>query len=228
MRSGLRRAIKVLEERVGAIDHDDVPRRDMRIDFPLHRLPSLGPEPALVGRHRQHGAKLNSPVVMLEQFELRARLIEMQAPAKLNRQRDRPACLHGDVVSFHGCSIAAMLQDGAAGVQRIRPWPTHSAFVVARSLGPGAKPRIRGNEVHVGTVRGVVRLTRHARARARQRGIALDVIVAVYLDPDEIRPSPAAPDREIRSRLYDRLMVEIVVDLIDGSVVSAWLRRGRS
>lgn len=68
-----------------------------------------------------------------------------------------------------------------------------------------------------------MRLTRHARKRVARRRIPMELIEQVYRDPDETRPSATAPDREVRSRLYDRQRIEIVVDLGDGSVVSVWV-----
>jgi len=41
----------------------------------------------------------------------------------------------------------------------------------------------------------------------------MELVEQVYRDPDETRPSATAPDREVRSRLYDRQQIEIVVDL---------------
>lgn len=70
-----------------------------------------------------------------------------------------------------------------------------------------------------------VRLTRHARGRARQRRIPLGLVFEVYVDPDDVRPSQTSPGREIRSRAYDDQVIEIVVDLVDGAVVSVW-RKG--
>ena len=52
----------------------------------------------------------------------------------------------------------------------------------------------------------------------------MTVIELVYRDPDQSRPSMTAPDREIRTRRYHGQVIEIVVDLTDGSVVSAWVR----
>ncbi len=47
------------------------------------------------------------------------------------------------------------------------------------------------------------------------------------LEPDGIYPSGVrhAPDREVRWRRYDDQVVEIVVDLIDDTIVSAWITR---
>lgn len=72
-----------------------------------------------------------------------------------------------------------------------------------------------------------IRLTGHARRRAARRRIPIGLIEEVYRDPDETRPSETAPDREIRSRRYDGQVLEIVVDLADGSVVSVWMTRVR-
>jgi hypothetical protein len=70
-----------------------------------------------------------------------------------------------------------------------------------------------------------VRLTRHARDRARQRRIPLALALEVYADPDDVRPSKTSPGREIRRRAYDDQVIEIVVDLVDGAIVSVW-RKG--
>jgi hypothetical protein len=50
---------------------------------------------------------------------------------------------------------------------------------------------------------------------------------SVYDDPDGVHPSGVrhAPDREVRWRRYDDQVVEIVVDLIDDTIVSAWITR---
>jgi hypothetical protein len=61
----------------------------------------------------------------------------------------------------------------------------------------------------------------------RARHIPQDVVMQVYEDPDDTYLSPEryAPDRQVRWRRYDDQVVEIVVNLIDGSVVSAWITR---
>jgi len=71
-----------------------------------------------------------------------------------------------------------------------------------------------------------LRLTRHARRRARNRHIPIAVIAEVYADPDDVRPA-GLPDRALRSRLYDRQVIVVVVDLVDGAVVSVWARPAR-
>lgn len=71
------------------------------------------------------------------------------------------------------------------------------------------------------------RITDYARNRMRQRRIPEEVVLRVYDDPDGVHQSSArhAPDREVRWRRYDDQVVEIVVDLIDDTIVSAWITR---
>jgi hypothetical protein len=59
----------------------------------------------------------------------------------------------------------------------------------------------------------------------RQRRIPEAIVAEVYNDPDGSFLSSAihGPDRQVRWRRYDDQVVEIVVDLLDGSVVSAWI-----
>ena len=59
----------------------------------------------------------------------------------------------------------------------------------------------------------------------RQRHIPEAVVAEVYDDPDGTFASEPlhGPDRQVRWRRYDDQVVEIVVDLLDGSVVSAWI-----
>jgi hypothetical protein len=52
----------------------------------------------------------------------------------------------------------------------------------------------------------------------------LDVVSAVYQDPDGIRPSTTLPDREVRWRLVGDLVVEVVVDMTDGWIVTVWVK----
>ncbi len=67
--------------------------------------------------------------------------------------------------------------------------------------------------------------TEHARRRARLRHIPPTIIEQVYGDPDYRRPSERASDREVSGRAYDDLVIEIVVDVVDGSVVTVWATR---
>lgn len=68
----------------------------------------------------------------------------------------------------------------------------------------------------------------HARRQARRRGVTIAEIEHTYVDPDEIRGSGHDPDREIRSRWFPTGRVEIVVDTVDGRVVSVWRMRSES
>ena len=52
------------------------------------------------------------------------------------------------------------------------------------------------------------------------------VLAEVYADPDDAQPA-GLPDRALRSRLYDRQVIVVVVDLVDGAVVSVWARPAR-
>ena len=72
------------------------------------------------------------------------------------------------------------------------------------------------------------RISGYARSRMRKRGIPLGVVRDVYDDPDGTYTSPEerhGPDREVRWRRYDGQVVAVVVDLVDGSVVTAWVTR---
>jgi len=61
----------------------------------------------------------------------------------------------------------------------------------------------------------------------RQRRIPESVVRQVFDEPDGIEPDTLghAPDREIRWRVHDAQRVEIVVDLTDDTIVSAWITR---
>ena len=68
-------------------------------------------------------------------------------------------------------------------------------------------------------------VTPHAARQARRRNISLVAMEAIYADPDDVRPSSHDPHREIRGRWFAGSRVEIVVDMIDGRVVTAWRKR---
>ena len=65
----------------------------------------------------------------------------------------------------------------------------------------------------------------HARRQARRRGIRLDEMEDAYVDPDEVCSSEHDVHREVRGRWFPEGRVEIVVDTIDGRVVSTWRKR---
>ncbi len=76
----------------------------------------------------------------------------------------------------------------------------------------------------MGTFRSQL-MSRHAWREARNEKIPIGMIELTYDDPDEVRPSEHDELREIRSRWFGGQGVEIVVELEDGRVVTAW-RRG--
>lgn len=68
-------------------------------------------------------------------------------------------------------------------------------------------------------------LSRHAVKEARRERIPIEMIAAAYEDPDAVRVSDHDADREIRSRWRQAEGIEVVVDRVDGRVVTVW-RRG--
>jgi hypothetical protein len=69
-------------------------------------------------------------------------------------------------------------------------------------------------------------VSRHARREASREGISMDEIETTYVWPDEVRPSTHDAAREIRTRYFSSGAVEVVVDTIDGRVVTVWRRGG--
>ncbi len=69
------------------------------------------------------------------------------------------------------------------------------------------------------------RITGYTRAKMRRRHIPEFVVLAVHDEPDGTYVDAAehGPDREIRWRVYDAQRVEIVVDLVDDTIVSVWI-----
>jgi hypothetical protein len=55
--------------------------------------------------------------------------------------------------------------------------------------------------------------------------ISLDEMESTYLDPDAVRPSSHDDQREIRTRWFGEEAIELVVDTLDGRVVTVWRRR---
>lgn len=62
----------------------------------------------------------------------------------------------------------------------------------------------------------------HALREAQREDITLDQMEAAYVDPDNVRPSLHDEEREIRTRWFGGTVVEVVVDTIDGRVVTTW------
>lgn len=58
----------------------------------------------------------------------------------------------------------------------------------------------------------------------RRRHLPEAIVLDVFGEPDGVEHDPGHfPDREIRWRVYDDQRIEIVVDLIDDTIVSAWV-----
>lgn len=66
----------------------------------------------------------------------------------------------------------------------------------------------------------------HATREARREKISIEMIRLTYEDPDSIRPSEHDELREIRTRWFADEGVGVVVDVLDGRVVTVW-RKGR-
>lgn len=69
-------------------------------------------------------------------------------------------------------------------------------------------------------------MSRHAAREARRERIPLDMIRDAYDEPDEQRPSAHDQGREILTRWFGDEGIEVVVDTLDGRVVTVW-RKGR-
>jgi hypothetical protein len=70
-------------------------------------------------------------------------------------------------------------------------------------------------------------VSRHALLKARRHGITLAEVEDTYVSPDEIRGSTHDDMREIRTRYVGPTSIEIVVDTIDGRVVTVWRKQVR-
>ena len=71
----------------------------------------------------------------------------------------------------------------------------------------------------------VVLMSRHAWHEMRREKIPIEMILETYEDPDETRLSEHDEVREIRTRWFGDEGVVVVVDTMDGRVVTTW-RRG--
>ena len=65
-------------------------------------------------------------------------------------------------------------------------------------------------------------LSAHALREARRERISLDDVEDAYVFPDFVRLSHHDPERGIRSRYLGDSAIEVVVDTIDGRVVTVW------
>lgn len=65
-------------------------------------------------------------------------------------------------------------------------------------------------------------ISRQALREARREAISIDEMEETYVAPDAVRPSGHDDEREVRTRYFGDRVVEIVVDKIDGRVVTAW------
>jgi hypothetical protein len=72
----------------------------------------------------------------------------------------------------------------------------------------------------------VVLMSRHAWREMRREKIPVQMVLRAYEDPDEARRSDHDDLREIRTRWFGEEGIEIVVDTLDGRIVTVW-RRGR-
>lgn len=59
----------------------------------------------------------------------------------------------------------------------------------------------------------------------RGEKIPAQMVVLTYEDPDDTRPSSHDDQREVRTRWFGDEGIEIVVDVLDGRVVTVW-RKG--
>jgi hypothetical protein len=59
----------------------------------------------------------------------------------------------------------------------------------------------------------------------RRAKIPVEMVLGAYEDPDDTRPSGHDELREIRTRWFGDEAIEVVVDTLDGRVVTVW-RRG--
>lgn len=58
--------------------------------------------------------------------------------------------------------------------------------------------------------------------RVAAERLTLDEMEEAYVDPDLTRPSTGDDLREIRTRWFGETAIEVVIDTIDGRVVTTW------
>lgn len=71
----------------------------------------------------------------------------------------------------------------------------------------------------------VVLLSGHAWGKVRRGKMPIEMVLLPYEDPDDTRSSDHDELREIRTRWFGDEAIEVVVDTLDGRVVTVW-RRG--
>ena len=91
----------MLKESLGTVNDRDAAGFDVLIDFPLHGLPPLGPEPSLVGGNRQDGPKLHPAIRLLDDLDLGPWFVQMEASTQAGGKSDRPPRLDGEEVGLH-------------------------------------------------------------------------------------------------------------------------------
>lgn len=67
-------------------------------------------------------------------------------------------------------------------------------------------------------------LSPHAVRRAKKHNAPVDLMELTYVEPDYKRPSNDDLDRLIDGRYFGSLLIELVIDTIDGRVVSVWIK----
>ena len=87
------------------------------VSLPLHPLPAFGPEPRLVGRHRDAWTQLEHAVIALDELDVDAGVVEAMTSPDLGRKCQDSAPLKCEVMdSFHASQhscITVEPQDGA-------------------------------------------------------------------------------------------------------------------
>lgn len=92
----------------------------MLVNLALAFLPPLGPKPALVSRYGQRRPQFENAVLSLDQLDLSTRLVEVEPPTNVGRERDGAPALHADIAGLRWCvhlsKIAAIRLCGNAAM----------------------------------------------------------------------------------------------------------------
>src|ERR1035437_5174984 len=120
--------VEVSEEVIGRLVHSPLASGNELVDLSLTPWPVLGPEPRLIGRHRQRRTKLDHTVSALENLDLRAGFIQVHSPAELTRQGDQPAGLQPDVAmeTSHAIIVPVQLQYRNTAIPHWCGWSTYT------------------------------------------------------------------------------------------------------